>query len=189
MAWIEVYGGQRSLAFELTTAILWVEIHNKCALGTMATMDDYEVFNYKTPKRQNLVWQRAKLVVKTSLDNTSKLILFELSTFPFFRSETQFRLLWQLQLVVKSRSHWWLDPSLLSDVLNTRWTCAFQALSWQANQRTLQVLLLFQRSFSYFAPHQASTKTATASSSETKIFKVYLFSFLNKWPNGLLFLW
>ena len=25
----------------------------------MATMDDYEVF--KTPKRQNLVWQRAKL--------------------------------------------------------------------------------------------------------------------------------
>ena len=67
--------------------------------------------------------------VKTSLDNTSKLILFELSTFPFFRSETQFRLLWQLPLVVKSRSHWWLDPSLLSDVLNARWTCAFQALS------------------------------------------------------------
>ena len=41
MAWIEVYGGQRSLAFELTTAILWLEIHNKCALGAMATMDDY----------------------------------------------------------------------------------------------------------------------------------------------------
>ena len=41
MAWVEVYGGQRSLAFELTTAILWLEIHNKCALGAMATMDDY----------------------------------------------------------------------------------------------------------------------------------------------------
>ena len=27
MAWIEVYGGQRNLAFELTTAMLWVEIH------------------------------------------------------------------------------------------------------------------------------------------------------------------
>ena len=36
MAWVEVYGGQRSLAFELTTAILWLEIHNKCALGAMA---------------------------------------------------------------------------------------------------------------------------------------------------------
>ena len=41
MAWIEVYGGQRSLAFGLTTVILWVEIHNKWALGTMTTMDDY----------------------------------------------------------------------------------------------------------------------------------------------------
>ena len=35
MAWVEVYGGQRSLAFELTTAILWLEIHNKRALGAM----------------------------------------------------------------------------------------------------------------------------------------------------------
>ena len=26
---------------ELTTALLWLEIHNKCALGAMATMDDY----------------------------------------------------------------------------------------------------------------------------------------------------
>ena len=41
MAWVEVYGGQRSLAFELTTAILWLEIHDKRALGAMATMDDY----------------------------------------------------------------------------------------------------------------------------------------------------
>ena len=41
MASIEVYGGQRSLAFELTTAILWLEIHNKHELGAMATMDDY----------------------------------------------------------------------------------------------------------------------------------------------------
>ena len=41
MAWVEVYGGQRSLAFELTTAIWWLEIHNKCALGAMATMYDY----------------------------------------------------------------------------------------------------------------------------------------------------
>ena len=41
MAWVEVYGGQRSLAFELTTAILWLEIQNKCALGAMVTMDDY----------------------------------------------------------------------------------------------------------------------------------------------------
>ena len=41
MAWVEVYGGQRSLAFELTTAILWLEIHNKCTLGAMTTMDDY----------------------------------------------------------------------------------------------------------------------------------------------------
>ena len=41
MAWVEVYGGQRSLAFELTTAILWLEIHNKRALGAVATMDDY----------------------------------------------------------------------------------------------------------------------------------------------------
>ena len=32
MAWIEMYGSQRSLAFELTTAIFWVEIHKKmCA--------------------------------------------------------------------------------------------------------------------------------------------------------------
>ena len=38
MAWIEVYGGQRSLAFELTTAILGVEIHNKRAVGDMATI-------------------------------------------------------------------------------------------------------------------------------------------------------
>ena len=29
MAWIEVYGGQRTLAFELTTFIFWVEIHLK----------------------------------------------------------------------------------------------------------------------------------------------------------------
>ena len=36
-----MYGGQSSLAFELTTAILWLEIHNKRALGAMATMDDY----------------------------------------------------------------------------------------------------------------------------------------------------
>ena len=42
MAWvIEVYGFQRSLAFELTTPILWLGIHNKRALGAMATMDDY----------------------------------------------------------------------------------------------------------------------------------------------------
>ena len=41
MAWVEVYGGQRNLAFELTTAILWLEIHNKRALGAMATVDDY----------------------------------------------------------------------------------------------------------------------------------------------------
>ena len=41
MAWVEVYGGQRSLAFELTTAILWLEIHNKRALGAMETVDDY----------------------------------------------------------------------------------------------------------------------------------------------------
>ena len=41
MAWVEVYGGQRSVAFELTTAILWLEIHNKCVLGAMATMDYY----------------------------------------------------------------------------------------------------------------------------------------------------
>ena len=40
MAWVEVYGGRRSLAFELTTAILWLEIHKR-ALGAMATMDDY----------------------------------------------------------------------------------------------------------------------------------------------------
>ena len=41
MAWVEVYCCQRSLAFELTTAILRLQIHNKCALGAMATMDDY----------------------------------------------------------------------------------------------------------------------------------------------------
>ena len=41
MAWVEVYGGQRSLAFELTIAISWLEIRNKRALGAMATMDDY----------------------------------------------------------------------------------------------------------------------------------------------------
>ena len=161
-------------------------------------MDDYEVF--KTPKKTKFSLAKSEIGnFKASLDNTSKLILFELSTFPFFRSETQFRLLWQPQLVVKSRSHWWLDPILLSDVLNACWTCPFQALSWQANQRTLQVLLLLQRSLSSFAPHQASTTTATASSSETKIFIVYLFSFRNKWPVwgyrinisglGLLFLW
>ena len=32
MAFIEVYGGERSLAFELTTPV--------CALGTMANVDD-----------------------------------------------------------------------------------------------------------------------------------------------------
>ena len=41
IAWIEVYDGQRSLAFELTTAILRVEINNKCVFGAMVTMDDY----------------------------------------------------------------------------------------------------------------------------------------------------
>ena len=46
MAWIEVYG-QRSLAFEQTTAILWVERHKKCALGAMATMDDYVSSHFK----------------------------------------------------------------------------------------------------------------------------------------------
>ena len=40
MAWVEVYGGPRSLAFELTTAILWLEIHKR-VLGAMTTMDDY----------------------------------------------------------------------------------------------------------------------------------------------------
>ena len=43
MAWGEVYGGQRSLAFELTIAILLLEIHNKRALGAMATMDSSQV--------------------------------------------------------------------------------------------------------------------------------------------------
>ena len=33
MAWVEVYGGQRSLAFKLTIAILLLEIHNKRTLG------------------------------------------------------------------------------------------------------------------------------------------------------------
>ena len=41
MFWEEVYSGQRSLAFEPTTAILWLKIHNKHALGAMATMDNY----------------------------------------------------------------------------------------------------------------------------------------------------
>ena len=41
MAWVEVYGGQRNLTFELTAAILLLGIHNKRALGAMATMDDY----------------------------------------------------------------------------------------------------------------------------------------------------
>ena len=41
MFWVEVYGGQSSLAFDLTTAILWLEIHNKHVLSAMATMDDY----------------------------------------------------------------------------------------------------------------------------------------------------
>ena len=41
MAWVEVYGGKRSLAFELTTTMLWLEIHDKCAFGAMATMNDY----------------------------------------------------------------------------------------------------------------------------------------------------
>ena len=41
MAWVEVYGGQRNLTFELTTAILLLGIHNNRALGAMATMDDY----------------------------------------------------------------------------------------------------------------------------------------------------
>ena len=42
MFWVEVYGGKRSLAFELTTAIYdWRHNHDKHALGAMATMDDY----------------------------------------------------------------------------------------------------------------------------------------------------
>ena len=36
-----MHGSQRSLAFELTTAILCMEIHKKCALGARATMDYY----------------------------------------------------------------------------------------------------------------------------------------------------
>ena len=36
-----MHGDQSSLAFELTTPILRVEVHIKCALGAMATMDDY----------------------------------------------------------------------------------------------------------------------------------------------------
>ena len=48
MAWIEVHGGQGSLAFELTTVIFWVEIHKKkCA---MATMDDYVSSNFMLSK-------------------------------------------------------------------------------------------------------------------------------------------
>ena len=45
MAWIEVYGGQRSLAFELTTAILLVEIHNKCTLGALSQIDSAETLD------------------------------------------------------------------------------------------------------------------------------------------------
>ena len=41
MFWVEVYGDKRSLAFKLTTAILWLETHDKHALGAMATVDDY----------------------------------------------------------------------------------------------------------------------------------------------------
>ena len=41
MALMEVYGGQRSLAFGLTTAIYYEWECIKCTLGTMATMDDY----------------------------------------------------------------------------------------------------------------------------------------------------
>ena len=52
MAWLEMYGGQRSLVFELTTAIFLVEIHKKkCALGAMATMDDYVSSNFMLSKR------------------------------------------------------------------------------------------------------------------------------------------
>ena len=51
MAWIEMHGGQRSLVFELTTAIFLVEIHKKkCALGGMATMDDYVSSNFMLTK-------------------------------------------------------------------------------------------------------------------------------------------
>ena len=51
MAWIEVYGGQRTLAFELTTAIFWVEIHLKeCPLSAMATMDDYVSSHFMSSK-------------------------------------------------------------------------------------------------------------------------------------------
>ena len=39
MVLVEVYGGQRSLAFELTTAILQMEI--LILLGAMASMDDH----------------------------------------------------------------------------------------------------------------------------------------------------
>ena len=46
-----MYGGHRSLVFELTTAIFLVEIHlKKCALGAMATMDDYVSSNFMLSK-------------------------------------------------------------------------------------------------------------------------------------------
>ena len=46
-----MHGGQRSLVFELTRAIFLVEIHKKkCALGAMATMDDYVSSNFMLSK-------------------------------------------------------------------------------------------------------------------------------------------
>ena len=39
MALIEIYGDQWSLAFELTTAVLWIE-YLICVVDVMATIDD-----------------------------------------------------------------------------------------------------------------------------------------------------
>ena len=41
MALVEVYGGQRSLAFELTTTIIINENTTNSVLGAMATMEDH----------------------------------------------------------------------------------------------------------------------------------------------------
>ena len=65
MAWVEVYGGQRSLAFELTIAILWVEIHNKWALVPRTIMS--AVILCETVILHCYLWELTKIRIRHSI--------------------------------------------------------------------------------------------------------------------------
>ena len=97
-----MYSGQRSLAFELTTAILWMEIHEKC--GAMATMDDYVSSHF--------IWNSHITLLPFRVNQSSFVFLFELMIAKCFYPSKSRKRMKQLQntgllRLGVQRIYWW----------------------------------------------------------------------------------